>query len=59
MSLLDFDDTYVPPYQSKKKTGRYFNESILMQEARDAELNNLDRTEVTEDFSDSPFSDRV
>jgi len=57
MGLLD--DDYKPPFKPKKRTGRFANESALMQEQRDAELNNLDRTEVTEDFGDSPFADRV
>ena len=57
MGLLDNEPT--PLYQPPKKTGRYANESAERQEARDGELNNLGRGEVTEDFSDSPFSDRV
>lgn len=57
MGLLD--DDYKLPFKPKQKSGRYFNESVLMQEQRDVELNNLDRTEVTEDFGDSPFADRV
>jgi len=54
-----FDNEPTPRYQPPKKTGRYRNESVEQQQARDAELNNLDRTEVTEDFGDSPFADRV
>lgn len=57
MGLLDFE--YVPPYKPPVKTGRYHNESPLQQEARDEELNNFDRKEVTEDFGDSNFADRV
>jgi len=57
MSLLD--DNYTPPYKPPHKTGRYARESAEMQQERDSELNNLDRTEVTEDFGDSPFADRV
>lgn len=57
MGLLD--DDYKPPFKQRAKTGRYANESIERQEARDAELNNMDRGEVTEDFGDSPFADRI
>lgn len=57
MGLLD--DDYTPPYQPPKKTGRYARESAETQEQRDAELNNLGRKEMTEDFSDSSFADRV
>lgn len=31
----------------------------MTEEQRQAELNNLDRHPVTEDFEDSPFADRV
>lgn len=48
-----------PPFKPKKKSGRFHNESILEQESRDSELNNMDREEVTEDFGDSKFADRV
>lgn len=58
MGLLD-DDNYTPRYIPPKKTGRFSRESAEAQEARDTELNNMDREEVTEDFGDSPFSDRV
>lgn len=47
------------PFKPKGKTGRFHNESLLTQEQRDAELNNMDLDEVTEDFGDSPFADRV
>ncbi len=47
-----------PPFKPKKNN-RFHNESILEQESRDEELNNLDREEVTEDYSDSKFADRV
>lgn len=57
MGLLD--DDYVPPYQPPKKTDRFARESAETQEARDAELNNMDHDEVTEDFGDSPFADRI
>lgn len=61
MGLLDFDETYKPLYQpphtrdGKKRQ----KETALSQEARDTELNNFGREEVTEDFSDSPHADRV
>lgn len=58
MGLLD-DDNYTPRFTPKKKTGRFHNESPLEQENRDAELNNLNRDEVTEDFGDSPHADRI
>lgn len=51
--------TVKPPFKPKKRTGRFHNESALTQEARDQELNNLNRDEVTEDFGDSPWADRV
>lgn len=57
MGLLD--DDYKPPFKPKQKTGRFHNESVLAQEERDRELNNLNRGEVTEDFGDSPFADRI
>ncbi len=62
MSLLDFDDTYVPPYNPKDYTRegkKRIKETVLSQEARDSELNNFGRAEVTEDFGDSPFADRI
>lgn len=52
MSILDFDDHYVPPF-NPKGTGR----RPLSEEKRLAELNNLGRKEVTEDFSD--MADRI
>tara|TARA_R100001086_G_scaffold170822_2_gene93338 strand:- start:953 stop:1132 length:180 start_codon:yes stop_codon:yes gene_type:complete len=54
MGLLD--DDYVPPFKPKER--RYRKQTALSQESRDSELNNLEREEVTEDFSDSPFADR-
>ena len=57
MGLLD--DDYKPPYQPPKHTTKYVKQTVLSQEARDAELNNEGRAEVTEDFSDSPFADRT
>tara|TARA_R110000850_G_scaffold34008_1_gene92181 strand:+ start:101 stop:286 length:186 start_codon:yes stop_codon:yes gene_type:complete len=53
------NDNVKPPFKPKRKSGRFYNESALTQEQRDEELNNMDRSEVTEDFGDSPFSDRV
>ena len=58
MGLLDFEDP-TPPYKPPVKTGRYARESVEQQQARDAELNNMGRSEVTEDFADSPFADRI
>ena len=57
MGLLDFQDPK-PLFDPKKKSG-FHNESPLAQEERDAELNNLDRKEVTDDYSDSNFADRL
>lgn len=56
MGLLD--DDYVPPWVAPKPK-RFENQTALTQEHRDKELNNLDRPELTEDFSDSPFADRI
>lgn len=56
MGLLD--DDYKAPWTPPKSDKRYKRQTALSQEARDAELNNHDRGEVTEDFSDSPFADR-
>lgn len=58
MSLLDFDDTYTPPFKAPEPK-RYEKQTALTQEARDAALNNEGRSEVTEDYSDSPFADRI
>lgn len=59
MGLLD-DDGYVPPYVPPNHPSRRApKQTALSQEARDAELNNHGRGEVTEDFADSPFADRV
>jgi len=58
MGLLDYIEP-TPPYKPPAKTGRFHNESVLEQESRDTELNNLGRKEVTEDFGDSPFADRL
>ena len=52
MGLLDFDDTYVPPYKGRKY------ERKPTEEEKQQLLNNLDRGEVTEDFGDSPHADR-
>lgn len=59
MGLLDFDDTYVPPFKPKEHGKKAVKQTALSQEGRDSELNNHGRDEVTEDFSDSPFADRV
>ena len=58
MGLLDFDDTYVPPF-TPKEGRKAVKQTALSQESRDSELNNLDHDEVTEDFSDSPHAGRV
>lgn len=58
MSFLDYIEA-VSPFKPPRRTGRFHNESMLEQESRDSELNNLGRKEVTEDFGDSPFADRV
>ena len=58
MGLLDFEDTFVPRFDPKESR-KYRKQTALSQEARDAELNNMDHDEVTEDFGDSPFADRV
>lgn len=54
MGLLDddYNDLYVPP-----KSRKYQKQSDLSQQQRDNELNNHDRIELTEDYSDSPFLD--
>lgn len=57
MGLLDPDPK--PRYTPPKPTGAFRREAEDKQEERDSELNNLGRDEVTEDFSDSPFNDRV
>lgn len=57
MGLLD--DEYVPPYVPPTMGKRFRKQTALSQEERDAELNNFDRKEVTEDYSDSPFADRT
>jgi hypothetical protein len=57
MGLLD-DDNYKPRY-TPPEPKRYRNQTALTQEQRDEELNNLGRKEVTEDFADSNFADRV
>ncbi len=56
MGLLD--DDYVPLWQPPKPK-RYQNQTVLTQQQRDNDLNNLNRPEVTEDFGDSPFADRI
>lgn len=59
MGLLDFEDTFVPRFTPKEESRKARKQTALSQEARDAELNNHDRGEVTEDFADSPFADRA
>lgn len=55
MGLLDpIPEPWQPP-----KSRKFRKETELSQESRDTELNNHDRGEVTEDFSDSPFADRT
>lgn len=56
MGLLD--DNYIPPW-TPPKSRQYHNQTALTQQDRDSELNNLDRPEVTEDYSDSNFADRI
>lgn len=52
MGLLDFDDTYVPPF-SPKRTDRTPNI-----EENFAALQNLGHEKMSEDFEDSPHADR-
>lgn len=52
MAILDFEDTYKPPFHPKAR-GR-----VLSEEERLSELNDLGRKEVTQDFGDSPFANR-
>lgn len=55
MGLLDdVEPLYTPPPERK-----YRKQTALNQDQRDYELNNFDRKDVTEDFGDSPFADRV
>lgn len=58
MGLLDFEDNYMPPY-TPPKPKLYEKQTALSQEVRDILLNNFDREEMTEDFSNSPFADRI
>ena len=51
MGLLDFDDTYKPPFTSKRGATDMERDNL-------DELNNLGRKKVTEDFEDSPHADR-
>lgn len=53
-----FDDEPKPLY-TPPKPKRYVKQTALSQEERDLALNNEGREEVTEDFGDSPFADRV
>jgi hypothetical protein len=50
-------DKVMPLVIHRRKSKRYQPE--LEQEARDSEFNNMGREEVTKDFADSKFSDRV
>lgn len=47
MGLLDFEDTYVPPYKRK-------DEREPTEEERQSLLNNHDREVEPEDYSNSP-----
>jgi hypothetical protein len=49
MGLLDFDDTYKPPFTGRRKEPVKDNF---------AELQNLGREKIAEDFEDSKFADR-
>lgn len=53
MGLLDFEESYKPPFKPRSQ------ERKPTEEEKQALLNNLDRKKNTEDFSDSPFADRV
>ena len=54
MGLLDdFEEPWTPP-----KSKKFTKQTDLSQQDRDNLLNNFDRKEVTEDYSDSPFADR-
>lgn len=52
MSILDFDDTYKPPFNPRRP-----RKAEPTEEERLAELNNLGRDEIRGDFSDSPHLD--
>ena len=54
--LLDDDPT--PRFVPKTK-GYQSPYDRMSEERRLEELNNLEREELTEDYSDSPFADRV
>lgn len=58
MGLLDFEDSYVPPF-TPREPRRYVKQTALSQEIRDNDLNNFDRKDITEDFGDSIFADRA
>ena len=53
MGLLD-DNNYTPRFKPKQRKYK----DTLTEEERMSELNNTDRPELTEDFSDSKFADR-
>lgn len=55
MGLLDFDKTYKPPF---KPSWGMVSKDIRKVDSNFFDLQNLGRTEVSEDFSDSPFADR-
>jgi hypothetical protein len=53
MGLLDdVNPLYTPPFSRK-----FRKETALSQEERDSDLNNFDRDEMREDFTDSPHLD--
>lgn len=56
MGILDFDDEYKPRF-SPKEPKKFVKQTALSQEARDAELNNEGRDEMTEDFRDMKLTD--
>lgn len=58
MGLLDNDPAprYQPPSQGKRYRSEH---DRLSEEQKLSELNNMDRGEVTEDYSDSPHADRI
>lgn len=45
MSLLDFDNNYIPPFKAPKPK-RYEKQTAITQELRDSELNNYDREDI-------------
>lgn len=53
MGLLDFEDNYKPPFKPRAE------ERKPTEEEKQTFINNLDQKEVSKDFSDSPFADRL